>query len=210
MATAAIPLFSKLLPYLITAGGAIGGTLLNRKSARTGTTSSSPTSTLAPVEPQEYSPLGALLRQLAMKRLESPAALPAGFVEGGIQNINRASDLSSQNVQNRLLGMGLSDSPVAANAAMTSDIARQGNINQLTNITAPLLEQELLQRDFGNALDIFGQRRVGTTATSTMTGTNITPGSALGAGVSDASDLLAMLYGRRIIGGRQSSTRTPG
>ena len=178
--------------------GAIGGALGQTRAARTSTREQQNQSqfTNLPMEAPGYGPLGDMLRRSALTRITG-SALPAGFVEGGISNINRAGDLGNLALSNELTARGLSQSPVAATALTNTGIARQGEINQLENVTAPMLEEELRNRNFQNALNLYSRGGVGTTGTRTSTGkeTAVAAGSPLAGAFSSAAELLAYLYG---------------
>ena len=176
-----MPFGGLLTVALIGAGSSIGSGLLNRKSARQQTA----------IEPPEYQPLRDLLISTAMKRLESPSTLGPGFLAEGVQNINQGSDLARQSMENRLGASGLLGSGVHGAGLTGLETRRFGDINRLENIDIPRLEREFGNQDVDLATRIFSQRVPGVQL----------PGSAAGSGISTAAEMLAMLYGRRLIGG---------
>jgi len=169
-----------VLPALM-AGGGIASALSNTSGARTRSTTFQ--------EPEEFSELSALLREQAAEKLRSPSALPEGFISSGISNINRGADLAEQSLSNRLTSRGLAGSPVEGAGLTNLEISRFGQINQLENVTAPLAEQDLQDRDFRNALSLFSRRPRADVE-------EVFPGSAAGAGMGTAIELLSRFIGR--------------
>lgn len=170
------------IPAIMTGVSAVGGALSGRKSANTTTYN----------DPKEYIPLRDRLIKYNMDRLNSPTALPPGYIEGGIQNINRGSDAVKANLENLLTARGLSNSPAAVPALLKQEMNRQGAINKFENIDAPAYEQNLRQLDYSNAAQLFGMRNPSVTG----------PNTATGGAFNNASEMLAFLYGSGAFGKR--------
>jgi hypothetical protein len=187
------------LPWLTTATaglgalGAIGGALSSTKKAKT--------STSTPIEPPEFAGLRDMLIARAKSGLAPGSALPAGFIEGGIGNINRTADASRMNLDNSLTARGLSSSPIAGAGLINQEIARQGRINRFQNVDAPAYDQQLQQQNFTNAAGVFDSRRTGTESVGAG------PGPAGGAFMG-AAEILAKLYGsgRLGVGGNKKAS----
>lgn len=188
----ALPLLAKILPPAI---GAIGSILGSRKSARTGTSGYSQTTTSG-VDPQ-YSPLQAKLIEMVMARIGSPSALPAGYAAGGIGSINRVSNLLRQRRENDLTSRGLAGSPVAASADATAETGRGASLAEFLN-SLPLVERDMRNEDL-----TFAQRVLALaprTTTSTGSGERVAAGDPLATGVSSLAEILGELFGKGALG----------
>ena len=168
-----------LLVPLISAGiSGVGSLLSNRESARTS----------KPVIAPEFKTLADLLRTRAEERLRSSADM-SGFQASGAQNINDVAGGIKQAVENNLTTRGLASSPVAATVGTNLELGRGANIAQFLN-SLPLLQRQMQNQDMAAAADAL---RFGTG--------NVAPGSAVGAGLDDASGWLGYLWRQRQLGG---------
>ena len=113
-----------------------------------------------PVEPSEFANLGELLRSFSEERLAAESALPAGFEERGLAGINRTFGLGEDRLTNLLVSRGLSGSPVEGSGLAQLELGRLGNIAGFQS-NLPILERELRDQDFRNALALFGTRPLG-------------------------------------------------
>lgn len=77
-----------------------------------------------------------------------------GYEAGGIQNINRGSDLQQQALSNIMATRGLSRSPVAGNAAGNVENERFGQISQFRN-QLPLLQNQIQNENLAAAGNFF-------------------------------------------------------
>lgn len=134
-----------------------------------------------PIENPLYSGLEGSLIQQALTRLTGSTG-PAinAYETSGIQGINKTFGLTDQSLQNRLASMGLSTSPVAANAGATMEAGRSGQIAGLET-SLPTVQRQMQDEDFTNALNLFNTRRTGTqtTGTTNSTGTSTTQGPGI-------------------------------
>lgn len=185
--------FPLLIPAITAGIGAIGSALSNKKSARTGTSTMTPT--LAP----EYKTLSDLLRSRAEDRLRSSVDL-SGYTAGGVENINNAFGGIQQSIANNLTARGLASSPVAGAVGANVDIARGGNIAQFLN-TIPQLQRQYQLEDMQAALPILNLGRGTTTV-------GIEPGSATGSALSTIGGLLGYLHAQGVIGGNSTPRRS--
>ncbi len=172
--------FGGLLTAGLIAAGTVGGALSNR----------SKTITQTPVEDPNYAPLLAALRQKALDRLNT--GLPAGYVPQGLSTINANTNSAERALSNRLTGLGLSGSPVQAaglNSLYTNRTAQQ---NQLQNVTAPLLEQQINSDNIKNATAVGSLQKVGTSETI--------PGNVAGGALGGLTSSLGFLMGQGLLG----------
>ena len=105
-----------------------------------------------------FGPLQQTLIGHTMKRLQQPSALPTGFAESGIEQINKTYNAGRQSIENILTGRGLATSPAAATPLVNNEGAR---INEVARFRRelPLLNRELEQQDLQNALAVLGMGR---------------------------------------------------
>lgn len=152
----------------------------------------------------------------------------SGYKAGGISDINHATDLQRQSMMERNAASGISGPAAGANLN-NLDANRFSQITKF-NQGIPLLANQLKQTTLTNALNAFSAMPKGTTSTSNGTTdttdvTNILNGSssttqgnsttvqntgsqksAIGAGVSSAGTILALLTG--LIHGGKSTPQT--
>ena len=192
---------------LLAALGFTGGALTATNNTKNQSTSSGTTSTSGSSMPQtspEFSPLKDLLLSTIQDRI-SGGGLPAGTLEGGIQNINRNADLGMQGISNNLTARGLSGSPIAGNAILQNNLNRQGQLNTFENIQLPTLQNQLQTQNLGLGAGLLGFGQ-GTTnnatgiTSSNATGTGTTGVNPLGAGLNSGATILAYLYGKGLLG----------
>jgi len=194
-------------PIIGPAISGIGGLLSNTQGARTGTTNSTFNNTYSntPTETPEFAGFGGMLKDIISKRLSQPVPME-GYAATGLGNINRNSDLVQQSIKNKLTASGLAGSPIAGNAMLQGELSRGGQATDFMN-QLPLVQRQLQNQDFSQALGLYGARPLGstTTASGTSSGTQVHPGSALGAGFSEAGDLLSFLAGQGLLGGKKAT-----
>lgn len=181
-----------LLPLAIAAGSGIAGALSNRKSARTGESVGTSTTTFN--EPSGYSTLGDLLRGRAESRLREQFDM-SGIESSGITGINDAFAGAGESLNNSLTARGLGTSPVAGAGLTRLETGRAGSIAEFLQ-SLPLLRRQMENEDFAQANDFYSRRPLG--QTTTQTGTFTQPGSALGSGLGSAAEMLAFLKGQGI------------
>lgn len=182
--------FPLLIPLALSAAGAIGGALSNRKKKQTSTS----TPSIAP----EYGPLQQLMIQRATDRLRNPTGLPAGFETGGIKTINDTFDAGQQSLENTLSARGLSRSPIGG-----TPLGRmQGNrLSTIANFRTglPLVQRQLQQEDEESAFNLLGLGRGNEFSTNQ-------PGDMLGGGLEGLASMLGFLYGQGAFGGGGAPT----
>lgn len=168
----------------------LGGALNNRSKTQKSTFNNTTSTSVSP----QGNALNDQLMKMITSRLTASSALPAGYEEGGIKDINHVFDVINQSKNANLTARGLSDSPVAA---IGTDDARGGQIANFTS-GLPLVERGLRNEDMDFASRLFAlQPR---TTTQTGTGTNTTPGNMLGGGFSDLASMLGFLMGQGSFG----------
>ncbi len=182
---------ASLIPGLVAGGLGIAGDVLgNTQGARTSTS----TPTIAP----EYKTLADLLRTRAQQRLQSSTDL-SGFTANGISGINNAYGGASTALNNSLTARGLATSPVAGTGETNLQLGRAGSIAQFLN-SVPLLQRQFQNEDQNAATNLISQLGRGTST--------VGAGSAVGAGLGSAGELLAYLNGLGAFGNKGSGTKT--
>lgn len=109
-----------------------------------------------------------VLRQFSQGRLES-GGLPAGYEQSGLSRINQAYSPQQQNLSNILSARGLSRSPVAGLAETNLAMNRAGDVGRF-RAGLPVLERQLADQDFSQAMRLYGMAPKGQTSTGSMTG----------------------------------------
>lgn len=143
--------------------------------------------------------LGTRLSDILSGRLGQPTSLE-GYEAGGMQDINTTYDLANQSLENRLGSMGLLQSPMAGTAASNMESGRAGELARFSQ-KLPLLQRQLQNEDINLASRLYALRPQGTHQTGTTTGEYTGSGNMLGGGFSNASTMLAFLYGMGAFGG---------
>lgn len=185
-----------LIPLAIGGLSFLGGMFNNRE--RTTKNTSTTSSTLSP----EASALNTQVLDIIKSRLSAPSALPAGYKESGISDINKVFDLVNQGQSANLTARGLSDSPVAA---IGTGNARAGEISRfVTNL--PSVERDFRNQDLSQAMQAFMMQP----RTTTTTGTHTMPGNMLGGGFSDLATMLGFMMGQGGFGGAKTPAPTAG
>jgi len=161
---------------------ALGGLFGGSKSSRT--QSSTPT-----IDPKYQGLVDALYGKFS-SNLDSTVPLE-GYEGTGISNINSVYDIAKTTRQNSLTRRGLSTSPVAANMDAVAENSRAGDISTFQN-SLPLLQRELQQQDYTNALNLIK---------SLMGQETVVPGSAAGSTFNNAGSMLGFLLGQGLLGG---------
>lgn len=173
---------------------ALGGGLLNTAGARTSTS----TSTMTPGENPQVAGIGSMLRNIYAAKLGAPTPL-AGYSANGLQNINDTFAGIKQNSDNNLTSRGLATSPVAATVDTNLDAARGGQMATFLN-NLPLLQRQMQNEDLGSATNFYDAQP----RPVTSSGTNVNPGSAVGAALASGSmtmmKLLGILHGQGSFG----------
>lgn len=187
-----------LIPLALSGASFLGGLLSNRPKTSNSSYNNTTTQSLAP----GASGLNDQLLEMIRGRLSAPSALPTGYQERGIQDINRVFALTDQNRNANLTARGLSTSPVAA---IDSNSARAGEISRF-NTSLPLVDRDLRNQDMDFASRLFAlQPR---TTTSSGTGTQTQPGNMLGGGLDSLGSMLGLLMGQGAFGGLGGGGRT--
>ena len=184
-----------LIPLAISGIGALAGALSNKKGARTGTQNNTSTTTFT--EPPAYASMGDLLRKRITDRLNSTYDL-SGYEANGLTGINDAFSGAQTNLNADLTARGLSTSPVAATAKTNLGTERAGSIAQFLS-SLPMLRRQMEGEDLTRATGFYAGRPLSTT--NTQSGTQLLPGSPLGAGIGSAAELLAFFAGQGLLGG---------
>lgn len=176
---------SLLLGSALSAGGGIAQGLGGRQSERSN----------VPIRDPAFAPLQQQLIQRALGNLRNPRSVAAGIEEGGIGNINETFALGEQALGARLTSAGLGGSGVAGNAIGQLERGRIGQIGQFRS-GIPLLEQQLQQQDFQNALNLFGQEPVGNVVRGNVGTSGL---GAVGQGLGDAGAFLGFAAGQGLL-----------
>jgi hypothetical protein len=185
---AIIPFIPLIAAGVGAAGSVIGGKLANKSSQTS-------TPTLDP----KFAGMQDLLLQTIQKRLASPTSLPPGYTGAGIRNINDSYDAAGKATENSLTTRGLAGSPVAANADLTRNLARGGDIGHFRS-TVPLVERQLQNEDFGMGASLLNAGRgIQTTGTS---------GGGAGGAFTNLAGYLGYLQGKGIFGQQQPGIGT--
>ena len=206
-AAAAVPLTGgaslTALPTLLAAGAGglagLGGALTNTKGARTGTQNSTSTTTFT--EPPAYASMGDLLRKRITDRLNSTYDL-SGYESNGLTGINDAFSGLEANQNADLTARGLATSPVAATAGGNLRTERGSQIVQFLN-SLPDRQRAMQGEDLSRAQAFYAARPLSTT--TTQSGTNVQPGTAVGGALTSMASMLAYLQRQR-----QLSANPPG
>jgi hypothetical protein len=178
------------IPLALSAASFFGGMLGNRKKEQTSKFSNTTSTSLSP----GGNVLNDQLLKMITSRLSAPSALPSGYQEGGIKDINSVFDVINQSKNANLTARGLSDSPVAA---IGTDDARGGQIANFTS-GLPLVERGLRNEDMNFAQSLFAMQP--RTTTQSGTGTQTQPGNMLGGGFSDLASMIGYLMGTGAFG----------
>ncbi|HYE84841.1 MAG TPA: hypothetical protein VEA16_00700 [Vicinamibacterales bacterium] len=174
----------------------LGGMFGNRARKQTSAANQTQTSALSP----GATGVNDILLQNIRQRLSAPSALPAGYQESGIRDINNVYDVINRNRAANLTSRGLADSPVAA---VTDDKGRGGDIARFVS-GLPMVERQMRDADMDMASRLVAlQPR---TVTSSGTNTTTQPGNMLGGGFGDMASVLAFLYGSGAFGGGGKSS----
>lgn len=191
-----------LIPLALSGASFLGGLFGNRP--KTSNSSYNNTSTQTSALSPQASGLNDQILEMIRGRLSSPSALPTGYQERGIQDINRVFALTDQNRNANLTARGLSTSPVAA---IDSNAARAGEIAKFQT-GLPLVERDLRNQDMDFASRLFALQPRTTTTTSSGTGTQTQPGNMLGGGLDSLGAMLGLLMGQGAFGGLGGGGRT--
>jgi hypothetical protein len=158
------------LPAIIGGISSVAGAALSKSPSSSNSTSNKQNSTSTPVEDPAWKGLRDQLINMSMQRLGSSTDM-SGYTNSGIENINTASDAATIARNNTLAARGLSSSPIAGNADILSQNDRAGNIAEFQN-TIPLLQRDMYNQDWNQALGLFNNRPKGLTSTGSSSGTN--------------------------------------
>jgi len=190
------------VPIAIAAASAIGNYLQSR-AANKAKSEQEYTSTTTPVEPMQYFDLQQQLIAKAMAKMNATTPLE-GYEAGGIGNINNVYRLAQMRNQNNLTSRGLSTSPIAGAMDTNLEMGRAGEIAGFQN-TLPLLQRQMQNEDYNQAMALFSARPIGQTVTSSGTyqGPQVSSG---GNAISNASSMLAYLYASGALGGGSNSS----
>jgi hypothetical protein len=183
--------FLSFLPWVASGVSGLAGALSNK--GKTSTQTGTMESTTMPFVSDQYKGLEANLLKFLTDRMTQKGDL-GGYETNALRQINRTSGLQAQTLENRLTAMGLSDSPVAAQAAATMEAGRGGQIATLES-SLPLIYRQMQDEDYANALQLFS-KTLGSKTTGTSTGTGTQPGNMLAGGFGSAASMLGFLYGK--------------
>lgn len=92
-----------------------------------------------------------------------------GYQASGIQGINQNSDLQKQALEQIMASRGLSTSPAVSTGLNNIESNRFGQINQF-NQQLPLLQNDLIGKNLGQASDFFGRIPLNTSNAQLTTG----------------------------------------
>lgn len=149
------------------------GFLFKKKQEQKSNYDNKSSQTTTPVESPEWQAFADMLRKSIGGSLGG-SSLPGGFEAAGVGNINNTWDLAKQGLSNNLTSRGLGRSPIAGNAMTQMDMGRAGDITQLQTETLPAMERQWKMEDLQNALNLFGQRSIGSSSTGTNVGNSLT------------------------------------
>jgi hypothetical protein len=135
------------VPIAMLGSSVIGGALANRQQQQT-------TPTLDP----RLQGLQSQVLQMIQGRLSNPTGVPAGYVGGGIRDINASYGAGQTATENALTSRGLGTSPIAGQADLAGQLARAGAIGTFRS-NVPLVARQLQNEDLGLAGNLLGQGR---------------------------------------------------
>jgi hypothetical protein len=132
-------------------------------------------SSTKPVITPDYKKLEGQTKGVLESRLARPDALPPGYIERSVADINKAHAGGAAAARNAAARKGLSGEQAFALAA-PMESARAGNIGDFL-ATVPLKERELQNQDVELAADLTRSFGLGSESTSRTSGTTTTAGS---------------------------------
>lgn len=175
-----MPFLAPLVPAIIGAGASIAGGAIANK----GTQESAPTWDPA------FSPLRDQILAAVRRRLASSADL-SGYEGAGVANINRASNLTQQSLENSLTARGLNASPVAGAGLATLETGRGSAIAGFRN-SLPLIQRTMQGEDLQQAGHILNL--------GAGIGTQTSSGGGVGGAVEQLAKYLGTKYSARLPG----------
>lgn len=162
-------------------GGGGGG------SSSTSTSNTSYNKSVTPFILPQYTGLMDQLRKQMESRLAAPSALPKGYEESGLRQINDTYRGGETAVTNQLIGRGLLGSPAEATA-----FAQQFALPRMSDMSGfranlPIQERQFRNEDWGmlmSLLDTFGkgQNEKGSSTTTTNSSSQSSGGGGGGGG----------------------------
>lgn len=195
-----------LQKYGIPAGSALAGFLTNRDKTQTSNTSGTSSGStfsgtdITPTQTPENQQFMNDIRNKYSSMLNEDPNL-TGFTASGLRDINRGSDLQSQNLEGILAARGITG-PAAANALGG---VQQNRFNQATQFRSgiPLVARQLRSDMLGKAGEFFSRLPVGnsttsfggTNSSSTGSGTQVAQGDPWGGGLGSLMIALAHFNG---------------
>lgn len=179
-----------LIPAIISAAGAIGGSLSNRGQTAKSTQDTT-TSNQVNLDPETSNFKNQILNSYLEMLMGGPDF--TGYEASGVANINKNADLAKQRTTELLSSRGIRG-PALDFAVADLEKNRFADITGFQN-QIPLLRNQLKQDILGAAGGFFGSIPFGTTQTMSTKSTGTQPGNALAGGVGNSANLLAMLYG---------------
>ena len=202
-----------ILDRLIQGGNDPFGPQTTRQSSSTQGTSSSSTSSRSstrPVITPEYKKLEGMFRGLMEGRLARPSALPPGYAERGVKDINASFTGGEAALRNVAARRGLSGEQTFG-AGMPIQTARARGISDFL-VDVPLKERELQTQDIslaGQLAQMFGLGS-DTNTTSNTTGRSSSLTNSTMTTPPNISDLIALLMPPNPMGGPQGSNSVAG
>lgn len=164
----------RIAPLLIAAIPAVASLIsawIAKSKGSSSQAGSSSTTTSSTIDPR-FQPLLDKLLNTAGRNAANPYQLPAGYEVAGANNVNRAFEGATQNLENKLAGSGQLQSPAGAAGEATLEGARGATLADFQNSLPMLREQrgaELLKS--ASSLLPFG---VGSTSVTNSTGSGTT------------------------------------
>ena len=192
-----MPLPAIALPLAISGISALAGIFGNRKQkAQSEQTQTTDVSNMPQYDDRTLYMRNALMDQF-MDRLRFNDDYFGGYTREGLGNINRASDIASQNIQNALNARGLGGSSAGISSAVQAQLNRLNQQSSFLN-SIPLLRDQRASQNLAAASGFWDKIPIGTrqTGTTTTRGTTTTPSNMIAGGLAGLGGSLAYLYGR--------------
>lgn len=197
-----MPLPALALPLGALALSMFSGSRRPKPATNTQTGTNTGTSTSTPTTAPAFEGLQNMILPMITRRLSQPSALPEGFVEGNLANINRTHDMVKQGLDNDLTSRGLGTSPVAGHAMSVFNRGRASDIVGFQN-KIPGIERDMANDDLDMAMRILGMgqgRTTTSTGSNTGTGSFQQPGGGWEGALGGFGDMLGFLIGSGMLG----------
>lgn len=182
-----------LIPLGLAAMSFFSGKKKPAPAVNRSTSTSSGTTTSTPTTAPEFQGLQNMILPMISKRLSNTSALPAGYAESGMHNINEIFDAAGQSIENDVTSRGLGTSPIASSAMAHHNRGRATELAKFSN-TLPMLERQFANEDMDIASRILNMGMgQSTSSTSNSSGTGQAQGE--GGGVMGGLDNMASMLG---------------